>query len=343
MNFLLLSHAVAVDHDQACNNNVTAATSCFVGQSVGRQDQVLLQHQVATHKTAHQKAVVGQQLLNDSEPSLRDVVSTYADASMVKTLRELDEGEPKLVEHVFRNLALYLSPPVTALDGGGQPLAALRDDLAPGIVAAYDELCLDGARLADLILSAIPFNGTSADDPGRIMVAVSGVRPEKQMKRIYKKLFRGGELASFKQVSFGGQSGSTAEPRDVVSTYADAFMVKTLSELDEGEPKLVEHVFRNLALYLSTPVTALDGAGQPLAALRDDLEPGIAAAYDELCMDGVRLADAILSEMPFNGTSAYDPNRILLAVPGVRPEKQMKTFWRELFRGGRLRNFRHLV
>jgi hypothetical protein len=200
MNFLLLSHAVAADHDQACNNNVTAATSCFVGQSVGRQDQVLLQHQVATHKTAHQKAVVGRQLLNDSESSLRDVVSTYADAFMVKTLSELDEGEPKLVEHVFRNLALYLSTPVTALDGAGQPLAALRDDLEPGIAAAYDELCMDGVRLADAILSEMPFNGTSAYDPNRILLAVPGVRPEKQMKTFWRELFRGGRLRNFRHL-----------------------------------------------------------------------------------------------------------------------------------------------
>ena len=99
------------------------------------------------------------------------VVRAYVGAFLEKMLGELNEGHEKGVEHVFRNLALYLSPPVTALDGGGAPLAQLRDALPPGCAARFDALGLNGARLADGLLARVPYKGASAHDPGRVMVA----------------------------------------------------------------------------------------------------------------------------------------------------------------------------
>ena len=75
----------------------------------------------------------------------RLVVRQYAGAFLEKMLGELAAGNEKGVEHVFRNLGLFLSPPVTALDGGGVPLARLRESLAPGVVERFDALSLKGA------------------------------------------------------------------------------------------------------------------------------------------------------------------------------------------------------
>ena len=102
--------------------------------------------------------------------SAEEVTRMYAAAFLVKMLAEVDGGDRKPVEHVFRNLALFLSPPVTAIDGGGVPLAELRGRLVPGIAASYDKLGLDGARLADAILECLPYEGRSAYDPHRIIV-----------------------------------------------------------------------------------------------------------------------------------------------------------------------------
>ena len=97
------------------------------------------------------------------------VARAYVACFAEKMLGELEAGGRKPVEHVFRNLALFLSPPVTALDGGGRPLADLRLALPDG-GAAYDALRLDGARLADAVLAALPCEGASPHDPGRVLV-----------------------------------------------------------------------------------------------------------------------------------------------------------------------------
>jgi len=100
----------------------------------------------------------------------------------------------------------------------------------------------------------------------------------------------------------------------IVRRYAGVFLEKMIDELNngEGQEKGVEHVYRNLSLFLSPPVTALDGGGIPLSRLRDGLDPGIADRFDLLSLNGARLADAILAEMSSKGQSSYDPGRILI-------------------------------
>ena len=112
---------------------------------------------------------------------------------------------------------------------------------------------------------------------------------------------------------------------EIVRIYAGAFIEKMVGELARGERKSAEHVFRNLSLYLSPPVSALDGGGSPLAALRETLPPGAAARYDKLGVCGARLADALLAEFPHDGASAHDPARALLPPPGATPSAQWDT------------------
>jgi hypothetical protein len=108
------------------------------------------------------------------------------------------------------------------------------------------------------------------------------------------------------------------DDQSVVRRYAGVFLEKMINELNnngEGgfDDKGVEHVYRNLSLFLSPPVTALDGGGVPLSRLRDGLDPGIADRFDALSLNGARLADAILSEIPSSkGKSSYDPGRVLI-------------------------------
>ena len=97
--------------------------------------------------------------------------------------------------------------------------------------------------------------------------------------------------------------------------YVGAFLEKMLGELNEGHEKGVEHVFRNLALYLSPPVTALDGGGAPLAQLREALPPGCAARFDALGLNGARLADGLLARVPYKGAVC-----VLLSEDGERPK-----------------------
>ena len=122
------------------------------------------------------------------------VVRAYVGVFMEKMLAELDGGGAKGVEHVFRNLALFLSPPVAALDGGGQPLSDLRNALPDG-GEAYDALGLDGARLADALLGALPWRGASAHDPGRVLVAGPGA-PAAQVDRALAAV---GPLGAYKR------------------------------------------------------------------------------------------------------------------------------------------------
>ena len=131
----------------------------------------------------------------------QSVVRQYAGAFLEKMLGELATGNEKGVEHVFRNLALFLSPPVTALDGGGVPLVRLRESLAPEVVESFDALSLNGARLADAILSKIPFEGKSAHDPGRVLVASAEFRfdpPSKQVDAIFASIWATAPLEDFK-------------------------------------------------------------------------------------------------------------------------------------------------
>jgi len=94
------------------------------------------------------------------------------------------------------------------------------------------------------------------------------------------------------------QVAKMMDDQSVVRRYAGVFLEKMINELNndgEGgfEKKGVEHVYRNLSLFLSPPVTALDGGGIPLSRLRDGLDPGIADRFDSLSLNGARLADAI--------------------------------------------------
>ena len=122
------------------------------------------------------------------------VVRAYVGVFLEKMLAELDGGGAKGVEHVFRNLALFLSPPVAALDGGGRPLSDLRNALPDG-GKAYDALGLDGARLADALLGALPWRGASAHDPGRVLVAGPGA-PAAQVDRALAAV---GPLGAYKR------------------------------------------------------------------------------------------------------------------------------------------------
>lgn len=100
----------------------------------------------------------------------------------------------------FHDLALYLSPPVTALDSRGVPLADLRDTLAPEVVASYDQMGLDGARLAEAILSDLPVNGTSSWDPVRVLITeVPRVSQEEQMDALFDRLFSSTPLRDFQR------------------------------------------------------------------------------------------------------------------------------------------------
>ena len=114
------------------------------------------------------------------------------------------------------------------------------------------------------------------------------------------------------------QVAKMMDDQSVVRRYAGVFLEKMIHELNnngEGgfDEKGVEHVYRNLSLFLSPPVTALDGGGIPLSRLRDGLDPGIADRFDSLSLNGARLADAILSEIPSSkGKSSYDPGRVLI-------------------------------
>ena len=117
---------------------------------------------------------------------------------MEKMLTELNaKGDRKPVEHVFRNLALFLSPPVTALDGGGCPLADLRTGLPDGVAERFDSLQLDGARLADAILETIPQEGRSSYDPGRTLKPTKGLSGKIQTDRIFSELFSKYSLDDF--------------------------------------------------------------------------------------------------------------------------------------------------
>ena len=131
----------------------------------------------------------------------QSVVRQYAGAFLEKMLGELarGEGREKGVEHVYRNLSLFLSPPVAALDGGGVPLVRLRDGLAPGVAGRFDSLSLGGARLADAILSEIPFEGASAHDPGRVLIGSAEFdRPSEQVDAIFASIWAAAPLDTFK-------------------------------------------------------------------------------------------------------------------------------------------------
>ena len=130
------------------------------------------------------------------------------------------------------------------------------------------------------------------------------------------------------------------DDQSVVRRYAGVFLEKMINELNNnGEggfenEKGVEHVYRNLSLFLSPPVTALDGGGIPLSRLRDGLDPGIADRFDALSLNGARLADAILSEIPSSkGQSSYDPGRVLIRSRGKfvdddqQPSKQVDSIF----------------
>lgn len=123
------------------------------------------------------------------------------------------------------------------------------------------------------------------------------------------------------------------DDQSVVRRYAGVFLEKMINELNNGEgsEKGVEHVYRNLSLFLSPPVTALDGGGIPLSRLRDGLDPGIADRFDSLSLNGARLADAILSEIPSKGQSYYDPGRVLIRsrefVDDQQPSKQVDSIF----------------
>ena len=64
-------------------------------------------------------------------------------------------GHTKNVEHVYRNLSLYCSPPegLFVLDGGGCQLKGLTEELEEEEVEAFVKLDLSGALLADALLS----------------------------------------------------------------------------------------------------------------------------------------------------------------------------------------------
>jgi hypothetical protein len=131
----------------------------------------------------------------------RSVVRQYAGVFLEKMLGELNAGQggDKGAEHVFRNLALFLSPPVAALDGGGVPLARLRDGLAPGVADRFDALSLSGARLAEAVLAEIPYAGASAYDPGRVLVRSAEFdRPSAQVDAIFSSIWAAAPLAAFK-------------------------------------------------------------------------------------------------------------------------------------------------
>ena len=113
-------------------------------------------------------------------------------------LAELKAGEEKGAEHVFRNLALYLSPPVTAFDGSGAPLATLRAALEPGAAEKYDQLGINGARLADAVLAELPYKGASPHDPARVLIGSAEFEtPAKHVDAIFSKLFASAPLAHF--------------------------------------------------------------------------------------------------------------------------------------------------
>ena len=139
----------------------------------------------------------------------QSVVRRYAGVFLEKMIHELNnngEGgfEEKGVEHVYRNLSLFLSPPVTALDGGGIPLSRLRDGLDPGIADRFDSLSLNGARLADAILSKIPYKGQSSSDPGRVLIRSREFvdddqqQPSKQVDSIFISIWAKTPLDTFK-------------------------------------------------------------------------------------------------------------------------------------------------
>eukprot|EP00588_Corethron_pennatum_P006202 CAMPEP_0194296124 /NCGR_PEP_ID=MMETSP0169-20130528/55233_1 /TAXON_ID=218684 /ORGANISM="Corethron pennatum, Strain L29A3" /LENGTH=291 /DNA_ID=CAMNT_0039045497 /DNA_START=36 /DNA_END=911 /DNA_ORIENTATION=- len=138
-----------------------------------------------------------------SQVSMDDqaVVRQYAGVFLEKMLGELiaGEGGDKGVEHVFRNLALYLSPPVTAIDGGGVPLVRLRNGLVPGVGDRFEALALNGARLADAILAEIPYAGTSAHDPGRVLIRSAQFdQPSTQVDAIFASIWAAAPLEAFK-------------------------------------------------------------------------------------------------------------------------------------------------
>ena len=105
-------------------------------------------------------------------------------------------------QHAFRffvlQFSLFLSPPITSVDGGGSPLANLQDELPPGVASAYDQLSLSGARLADAILSQIPFKGSSAHDPGRVLIGTPDISPALQANRILEDVFEVSPVSTFK-------------------------------------------------------------------------------------------------------------------------------------------------
>lgn len=128
------------------------------------------------------------------------VVRQYAGVFLEKMLGEIIAGDKKKgAEHVFRNLALFLSPPVTAIDGGGVPLARLRNGLAPGVADRFDALALNGARLADAILAEIPCAGTSAHDPERVLIRSAQFdQPFTQVDAIFASIWATAPLEAFK-------------------------------------------------------------------------------------------------------------------------------------------------
>jgi len=173
----------------------TSTTAGIVGGSItsgvaASQPAFASKGNDATITTRNAKEVV---ILDD-----RLVVRQYAGVFLEKMLEELQAGNEKGVEHIFRNLALFLSPPVTALDGGGVPLSRLRETVNPTVVEQFDGLSLNGARLADVILSKIPFKGKSAYDKDRVLVASKKFRsPSQQVDAIFASIWKTTPLEDF--------------------------------------------------------------------------------------------------------------------------------------------------
>ena len=141
----------------------------------------------------------------------RAVVRAYVGTFLEKMIGELNAGHEKGVEHVFRNFALYLSPPVTALDGGGSPLAQLREGLPAGCAERFDALGLNGARLADALLSRVPYKGASAHDPARVMVACGDFEsPEAQVDFVLGSALEATPLAELVVVGGAARAAATA-------------------------------------------------------------------------------------------------------------------------------------
>jgi len=197
--------ATAIDTNVVVSENGRigmAVAETIANPSFGNMDAVTLTpsgkdlFQIIKQPEPEARSMTSQVAMDD-----QSVVRQYAGVFLEKMLGELaaGEGREKGVEHVFRNLAIFLSPPVTALDGGGFPLARLRDGLAPGVAERFDSLSLNGARLADAILSEIPFKGVSAHDPGRVLIGSAEFdQPSKQVDAIFASIWAVAPLHTFK-------------------------------------------------------------------------------------------------------------------------------------------------